>query len=71
MHMLEVRRTGGNDEETATKEVNERLEWLGHLTRMPNHKINPSYRLVAPDHRSKVGCARLVGSHIAVNLCKL
>ena len=39
--MLEVRGTGGDDEETAAKEVNKRLEWLGHLsdTRIPNHKV--------------------------------
>ena len=37
--MTEVRRRWG-DEETASEKVKrKRLEWLGHLARMPDHRI--------------------------------
>ena len=40
--MIEVRRRWGDTETAAEKTQRRRLEWLGHLARMPDHRIPKS-----------------------------
>ena len=37
--MAEVRSRWGNEETVGEKVLKRRLEWLGHLARMPNHRL--------------------------------
>ena len=37
--MAEVRRRWGDEETAADKVKKRRLEWLGHLARMPDHRV--------------------------------
>ena len=49
--MVEVRRRWGDEETAAEKIQKRRLEWLGHLTRMPCQRIPKSalFGLAAPE----------------------
>ena len=40
--MAEVRRRWGDEEAAAEKMRRRRLEWLGHVARMPDHRIPKS-----------------------------
>ena len=40
--MKELRRRWGNEELPAEKVMKRRLEWLGHIARMPDHRLPKS-----------------------------
>ena len=54
--MAEVRRRWGDEETAADKVKKRRLEWLGHIARMPDHRV-PNFTLFSwlPEPRLRCG----------------
>ena len=62
--MADVRRRWEDEETAAEKVRRRRLEWLGHVARMPDHRIPKSVLFgrhvpaVAPGEGGRMWCAR-------------